>query len=101
MKSVTFIKLTEKESLAMVRTEEALEELKDHVNVDSGMLEEVELAHKHLVNIMCYLEDMGNKFGLPIEPQPEELLEDCWEFTRERSDYAEGLTWKGTVPESY
>ena len=89
MKSVTFIKLTEKEMLAMIRAEEALEELKDHVNVDSGMFEEVELAHKHLVNIMCYLEDMGNKFGLPLEeeddePQPEEILADCWEFTFER-----------------
>ena len=88
MKSVTFIKLTEKERLAMIRTEEALEELKEHVNVDSGMLEEVELAHKHLINIMCYLEDMGNKFGLSIEeedePQPEEMLADCFEFIFER-----------------
>ena len=31
MKSVTFIKLTEKERLAMVRTEEALEELIERV----------------------------------------------------------------------
>ena len=77
MKSVTFIKLTDKERLAMIRTEEALEELAEHVNVDSGMLEEVELAHKHLVNIMVQLEDMGNKFWLPIEEEPEELLEDC------------------------
>lgn len=88
MKSVTFIKLTEKERLAMIRTEEVLEELKEHVNIDSGMLEEVELAHKHLINIMCYLEDMGNKFGLPVEeedePQPEELLADCFEFIFEK-----------------
>ena len=55
MKSVTFIKLTEKERLAMIRTEEAFEELKEHVNVDSGMLEEVELAHKHLINIIIKL----------------------------------------------
>lgn len=97
MKSVTFIKLTDKERLAMIRTEEALEELKEHVNVDSGMLEEVELAHKHLINIMCYLEDMGNKFGLPIEeedePQPEEILEDCWEFTFERVHPSESLDY--------
>jgi hypothetical protein len=79
MKSVTFIKLTEKESIAMTRTEEILEELKEHVNSDSGMLEEVELAHRHLINIMCYLEDMGNKFGLPIEEEDEESLADCWE----------------------
>ena len=86
MKSVTFIKLTEKESLAMTRTEEVLEELKEHVNVDSGMLEEVERAHSHLINIMCYLEDMGNKFGLPVEEEDEQevMLADCWEFTFER-----------------
>lgn len=79
MKSVTFIKLTDKEKLAVARTEEILEELKEHVNVDSGMLEEVELAHRHLINIMVYLEEMGNEFGLPIEEEPEKLLEDCWE----------------------
>lgn len=88
MKSVTFIKLTEKESLAMMRAEEALEELKEHVNADSGMLEEIELAHKHLINVMCYLEDMGNKFGSPTEeedePQPEELLKGCWKITFQR-----------------
>lgn len=86
MKSVTFIKLTDKERLAMIRTEEALEELAEHVNVNSSMLEEVERAHRHLINIMCYLEDMGNEFVLPIKEEDEKGL-----------DYS----WKGTVPESY
>lgn len=92
MKSVTFIKLTDKERLAMIRTEEALEELQEHVNVDSGMLEEVELAHKHLINIMCYLEDMGNKFGLPIEEEDE---------PKPKSEKSLDYSWIGTVPESY
>ena len=78
MKSVTFIKLTDKERLAMIRTEEALEELKEHVNVESGMLEEVERAHRHLINIMCYLEDMGNKFELPIKEEGEKSLDHSW-----------------------
>lgn len=94
MKSVTFVKLTREESVALARAEEILSELEDKFPEGDDLIEIVGNALAYLTITMEKLEDMGNDFRIPLkwsellesedEPQPEELLEDCWEFIIER-----------------
>lgn len=92
MKSVTFVKLTREESIALARAEEILNELEDRFPDGDDLIEIVGNALAYLTITMEKLEDMGNDFRIPlewselVESQPEKSL-----------DYS----WKGTVPESY
>lgn len=107
MESITIVKLTKIECAVLARAVEILEELQDYISHNHSAREELEEAWRCLGNTIIELENMGNKF-IPLaleeelepeetwgeedweeeeeddEPQPEELLENCWEFTIER-----------------
>ena len=99
MKSKTYIKLTNEESIVLMRALEILEELwEEHLPECSEMAEKTSTAFNNLLDVVHYLEDMGNDFRVPqhwkaeveekvadlYEPDVEEMMADCWEFTFER-----------------
>ena len=102
MKSVTFIKLTNEERIALARANEILHELQEHLGANEQVESFRYRAVKNLDEVMSYLEDMGNDFRIPwawdevveealdnrYEPgygeDPEEMMADCWEFTFEK-----------------
>ena len=107
MEFMTAVKLTKTEIAVLSRAHEILEELGTTLPSCHHAYEPTGEAFAYLGVVISYLSAMGNDFPFLHEekddPQPEELLEDCWEFTAERPDYPKSLdySWKGTVPESY
>lgn len=98
MKSKTYISLTNEERIVLARASEILDELEEHLTSNEGMEAFRYEASRNLVEVLCYLEDMGNDFRIPqhwvdeveekvadlYEPDVEEMMADCFEFIFER-----------------
>lgn len=98
MKSKTYISLTNEERIVLARASEILDELEEHLIGKVTIDAQREEAQRGLIEVMSFLEDLGNDFRIPTfwrewveekieqdyEPDVEEMMADCFEFIFER-----------------